>query len=954
MKIIKPLTIALLFPFGFGAAAIPAPVPIDLVPYANTLLAQDTLAWDRKLPFDDEVLRGTLENGFTYFIRKNQEPENRVTMFLAVKVGSILETEEELGLAHFLEHMNFNGLKHFPKNELVNYLQTAGVRFGSDLNAYTGFDQTVYQLPIPSDDPELLKNGLQVMRDWAQDALLETEEIDKERGVVLEEMRGARGANQRMQDQYLPVMLNGSRYANRLPIGTEEVITNFDPDVARAFHERWYRPDLQSIIIVGDIDPQEMEKEVIRLFSGMHVPENPVERTEYKVDLLDRNQFIAVTDPEMTATVVQIFVKHPEEKAQTVGDYRRSLLKSVYNQMVGSRLVELSQSANPPFLQASVGIGSFLAGLDNLSGFFVAKPGEVEEGLKALVRELERADQFGFNESEFQRAITNLHKSNETTYKERDKRRSDSYVNAYLNYFLEDAPALGNEDRYQITNQLLPTLTLKEVEAIAKEYYVDQNRDIVILGPEKDKDSFPDEATVNVWLTDVQAEELTAYEDNVSELPLLAEQPMAGTIVSAVEIPSIAAKELTLSNGMKVVLKPTTFKNDEILISGFARGGTSLYSDDDYHTATRTANLVNSSGLGQLNTTELKKYLTGKRANISPSIGEQTQGLSGSADKEGLQTAFEMIYGYFTAPRIEDDIFQSAIQRELSFMENRDNNPSFVFSKAVQESLYGDHIRRTPASVEDVKGVNKERALAIFKDRFADASGFTFTIVGSFTEEEIRPYLEQYLASLPALHRAEEGKDLGIVEPSRGFRKVVNKGKEDKVQVRLSYYGDYEYSELDNLNFDALESVLSIKLIERLREDESGVYGTGASASYSKLPRNRFSFHIGFGTSLEKYESLINSALDELRKVKKNGPTQEDLDKFKIEQRRQLEVNTKENTFWLSKIHRSLQNEEDLTAVTSYLDSLDQISVESVKAIAERYLQDERLFQFILLPELQE
>lgn len=377
MKIFKPLALALVLPFANEPAS--AYDHSILSPHVQETSVNDSLKWDTKLPFDEGVIHGKMENGFQYYIRKNTEPENRVTMYLAVKVGSILETENQLGLAHFLEHMNFNGLKHFPKNELVDYLQRAGVRFGSDLNAYTGFDETVYQLPIPSDDPELLTNGLQVMRDWAQDALLETEEIDKERGVVMEELRGSRGAMQRMRDQYFKVMLNGSRYAERLPIGTQDVIMNFDPEDIREFHADWYRPDLQSLIVVGDVDPAYIEGEIKKLFADMTVPENPTPRTEYKVDLLNKNQFIKVTDPEMSYTVGQIFIKHPEENVETIGDYRRSLLKSVYNQMINARLGELSQSATPPFIQAGVDISEFIGGLDNLGVFFVSKPGGFQE-----------------------------------------------------------------------------------------------------------------------------------------------------------------------------------------------------------------------------------------------------------------------------------------------------------------------------------------------------------------------------------------------------------------------------------------------------------------------------------------------------------------------------------------------------------------------------------------------
>lgn len=948
MNLIKPIALAFLLP---GLVQLSHAASTTMVEESRSILHADTSIWDTPLPFDQEVKTGKLANGFQYFIRKNVEPKDRVTMYLATKVGSILETEEEVGLAHFMEHMNFNGLKHFPKNELVDYLQSAGVRFGSDLNAYTGFDQTVYQLPIPSDDPELLKNGLQVMRDWAQDALLTEEEIDKERGVVLEEMRGGRGAQQRMRDQFLPVMLNNSLYSNRLPIGTEKNITNFPYEVLRTFHQKWYRPDLQALIIVGDIDIAAMEEEVKRLFGDLKSPETPPERVEHKVPLLNKNQFIAVTDPEMTYTMGQISIKHQEEKVKTVRDFRRSILKSVYGSMLNARLSELGQSANPPFIQASVGIGGFLGGLDSYTAYFVAKPNEFENGFKALVRELERVQKHGFTETEFQRSIVNLQKRNETVFIERDKKKSDSYVDRYLNYYLEENPALSDEDSYHLYSQLLPTLTLTEVEEIGKEFYVDTNRDIIIMAPDKEKANLPDEKLANAWFADVENEDIAVYEDKVSELPLLSGEPQAGSIASSKDIVDIATKELVLSNGVKVVLKPTSFKNDEILISAFSPGGTSLYNEDDYFSASRAGDLVNSSGVGQLNTFELRRYMTGKNVNISPYINERSEGVSGYTDKEGLSTAFELIYGYFTEPRIEDDVFQSTISRTLSMISNQESDPNFVFRKAITESLYKGNIRRAPISEEGVNMIDQERALAIYKERFADASDFVFTIVGSFTEEEIKPYLENYLAALPVLDRKEEAKDLNIYEPEQGFEKVVHKGQEQKAMAVLTYYGDYTYDKIENLNMNALESVLSIKLIERLREEESGVYGTGARVSTSKYPKNRYSFTVSFGTGVDRYESLKISALDEISKVKQNGPLASDLEKFKIEQKRQLELALKENKFWMGQISGAYQRDEDPTYINRYLEDLDKISVESVKAVAAKYLTEDKLFKFILLPD---
>ena len=949
MKILKPLAIAFLLPFTAEVAT--AYVPSNISAEAKVILQSDSLKWDAKLPFDQTVKQGKLANGFTYFIRKNTEPEKRVTMYLGVKVGSIVETEKQQGLAHFLEHMNFNGLKHFPKNALVDYLQKAGVRFGSDLNAYTGFDETVYQLPIPSDDPELLKNGLQVMRDWAQDAMLETDEIEKERGIIMEEMRGGRGSMQRMRDKFMPVLMNGSLYANRLPIGTEEVVMGFDPALIRQFHKDWYRPDLQTLIVVGDIDPVAIEAEIKRLFSDMRVEKNPKERKKVGIDLLNKNQFISVTDPEMAYTLGQILIKHKESKVETVGDYRKELMKNIYGSMINARLGELTQSANPPFLQAGVDISEFMGGLDNLTAYFVSKPGQFEDGFKAVVRELDRVDKFGFTESEFKRTVSAYAKSNETSYVERDKRKSDSYVNAYLNHFLKDAPALSSEDRYQITKQLLPTLTLKEVVAIGEEYYVDSNRDVVILAPDSEKDKLPQEAQVNTWFADVDKEQLTAYDDKVSDLPLLSKEPVKGTIKSEKAIDKIGAKEIVLSNGVKVVLKPTNFKNDEILISAFSPGGTSVYSDADYMSASMAGTLVNSSGLGQLNTIEMQKYMTGKQVNISPYISERTEGLSGSTDKEGLKTAFEMIYGYFTEPRIEDDVFQSVMSRQITMLANRENDPNFVFNKNIINTLYGNNIRRNPADKAELDQVKQARALEIYKDRFADASDFTFVIVGSFTEAEIKPYLENYLAALPATNRKEEAKDLKIVEPAKGVEKIVNKGQEAKANVRLSIYGDYTYNDAENMNLSALETILSNRLIERLREEESGVYGTGARASYSKFPTQRYSINVGFGTSVDKYPSLINSTLDEFRKIKKDGPSQVDLDKFVIEQKRQFEVNQRENRYWLSQISGALQVGRDVTYPTVYLEQLNKVTPATVKAVANKYLKEDQLFKFILLPD---
>src|ERR1035437_1850536 len=400
--------------------------------------AKTTLVQAEVLPLDSAVRVGKLPNGFTYYIRKNVEPKNRVTMYLANKVGSVLETDDQQGLAHFMEHMSFNGTKHFPKNEMVSYLQKAGVRFGSDLNAYTSFDETVYQLPIPTDDPVILKNGFQIMRDWAQNATLDSLEIEKERGVVLEEKRLGKNAQQRLQYKYLPVILNQSHYSNRLPLGTEEVLKNFTASTIRSFYTDWYRRDLQALIVVGDIDVNVTEKTIKEMFSDLKSPAKPRKRTEYTIPLLQKNQFFAATDKEFPVTVVQVLIKHPESKLITTAGYRQSILRALYNRIIGARISELSLQANPPFIQAGSSISGFLANLDIATAIVVGKPGLLEQGFKAVWTEVERAKKFGFTQTELDRAKESLIQNMESAYKEKDKTNSDNYVHEYLNLFLKE------------------------------------------------------------------------------------------------------------------------------------------------------------------------------------------------------------------------------------------------------------------------------------------------------------------------------------------------------------------------------------------------------------------------------------------------------------------------------------------------------------------------------------
>ena len=905
------------------------------------------------LPLDTAIRTGKLANGFTYYIRRNTEPKDRAQLYLVVKAGSILENDNQLGLAHFMEHMSFNGTRNFPKNELVDYLQKSGIRFGADLNAYTSFDETVYQLPIPTDNPELFNNGMQIMRDWAQDASLDSAEIEKERGVVLEEKRLGKGAGERMQNKYLPMLLNSSRYSNRLPIGTEEVLKNFSHQTLKDFYNDWYRPDLQALIVVGDIDVNKVEQMIKEKFSTLENPDNARPRTDYDIPLLNKNQFIAVTDKEFPYTVAQILVKHPESELKTTSDLRNSTIRTLYNQMMSARFSELMKQANPPFLQAGSSIGGFLAGLDVASTVVYAKPGELERGLKAALSEAERVKLFGFTQTELDRAKQSYLSSMEAAFKERDKTSSENYVQEYVRLFLEGEASPGIAYEYNFAKEVTPGIILAEVNALAKKYLVDQNRDVLIMAPESEAAKLPSEATVNQWIAEVKSSDLTAYVDQVSDKPLLAQKPVAGKVVSEKKIEAIGVTELTLSNGVKVVLKPTDFKNDEIAFNAFSPGGTSLYSDADYQSALYASAIVARGGVGEFNSIQLPKLLTGKLVSVSPYISERTEGISGSAAPKDLETALQLTYLFFTAPRKDAEMFQAMITQQKGILANRSSDPNSVFSDTVSAVLGNYSVRRTGPSIAKLEQIDLDRAYDIYRERFADAGDFTFTFVGSFNINEIKPLLEQYLGSLPSKTGEEEARDLGIVTPSGKITKTVHKGQEQKATVRLVFSGDYNYNEETNNLLDALGEVLQIKLIERLREEESGVYSPGARMSYSKYPRNRYSFTVAFGCAPENIDKLVAATMDEINKVKTKGPEAADIEKFLAEEQRSTEVQLKQNGFWLGYLSNQYQNSESPLQVLSYLDSLKKITPDGIKVVANKYLSGNNLIKFVLLPEKQ-
>lgn len=900
---------------------------------------------------DARVKTGVLPNGLKYYIMKNAEPKNRAQLRLAVKAGSVLENDEQQGLAHFMEHMNFNGTKNFPKNELVNFLQKSGVRFGADLNAYTSFDETVYMLPVPTDSIEVFKKGMQILEDWAHNATLDPAEIDKERGVVLEESRTGKGAQARMRDKYFPVILNNSQYAKRLPIGKDDILKNFKYDVLKQFHQDFYRPNLEAVAVVGDVDVDMVEKMIIEKFSGIKNPANEKERTKYNIPLTGGTDVAIVTDPEQPNTIIQILNKQPKRKDVTYQDRRDGMVRSLFNQMLSARIQELTQKADPPFQFGYAGYGGFLGNLDAFTSFVVAKGGNVEKGLKAILEETERAKKFGFNASELARAKTQYMVGQERAFKEKDKTDSEQIAEGLVGAFIEDENLTSPDFSFDFTKKYLEGVKLEEVNTLSSTLITADNRAVILMAPEKDKATLPTEAQIREWLN-TAGKNVTAYVDQTVDKPLIAKLPAGSKVTVTKQIPEVGITELTFANGVKAVLKPTDFKNDEILLGAYSLGGTNLYADKDADNARLASTIVSIGGLGEFSSINLRKMMTGKVARVTPYITGTSENFNGATTPKDLETSLQLVYSYFTQPRFDAEVVKGflANQRDALANQQKTLTPEKVYNDSLSAILSNYAPRNLPMTLERMEKVDAQRAFEIYKERYADASDFTFLLVGNFKTDDVKPLLEKYLGGLPVIKRKETFKDLGIRPPKGKVEKTLYKGTEPKARVTMVWTGDYDLTSENETQVEALTEVLEIKLIEKLREEEAGVYGVGVSGSTAKIPAKRYNFRIAFQCAPENVEKLVNRTMAEIQKIKDSGAEATDIEKFKAETKRQTETQLRDNSFWLGYLQGQYQDGEDVKEVLKQDEMLKKVTVESTKAAAKKYFA-ENMIKVIMLPE---
>jgi len=904
------------------------------------------------IPVDSSIRIGKLSNGLTYYIKRNKKPENRVELRLAVNAGSILEDSDQLGLAHFNEHMAFDGTKHFAKNELISYLQSAGVRFGADINAYTGFDETVYMLFLPTDRPELIDKGIEVLEDWAHEITFDSTEIEKERGVVIEEWRLGRGAEQRMEDKYFPIIFHDSRYAIRLPIGNKENLERFPKKVIQRFYNDWYRPDLMAVIVVGDIDVNQYEKLIKDHFNQIPAKNNSRPRLEYPVPNHKQTLVCIASDKEASMTTVSIFYKTDEKPEITLNDFKNYAKRQLYFEMFNQRIAELVRSPKPPFINAYSYFGNINArGKDAyISSAMVSDTG-ILTGFKTLLEENEKAKKYGFAQSELDRAKKELLAEFEKYYNEKDKTESSNYAGEYIRNYMLKEPIPGIAFEYKFMNKYLPEVTLQDMNDLALHWIIDTNRVVVVTAPQKVGLILPSENDIYNIIEKTSHEELKAYKDKLTEEKLLKEIPNPGKIIKETTTTKIGLTELDLSNGVKVFLKPTDFKNDEILISAISPGGQFLYPDSDNFSAKYASVIISESGISNFSLIDLQKLLAGKTVNVNPYIGAYSEGIKGSCTPKDIETMFQLIYLYFTKPRLDTDAFVSFINRMKSYFKNIQSNPQMYYSDQLTRILSQNHPRGGGIPKEsDIDRINLRRSYEIYCNRFSDANNFTFVIVGNFNNDSIKTLLETYIGSLPSVNRKETWKDVGIRPPKGEVYKNIYKGTDPKSFVTIIFTDSARYSSKDAYRLKSLTDLLDIRLIEVLRQEKSGVYGVGASASMNRIPYNNYSISIRFPCAPENVDSLVTSGLNILSEIKDKGVTTKNIDKIRETQERELEVNLKTNNFWLSYLENTLYYKENLLEILKYKKTIKNLKSKNIQDVVKKYYKDEYI-KVVLYPE---
>ena len=891
------------------------------------------------VPLDPAVKTGKLDNGLTYYIRHNEWPEKRCDFYIAQRVGSMQEEDDQRGLAHFLEHMCFNGTTHFPGDALKQYLERIGVKFGENLNAYTSFDETVYNINnVNVETPGAIDSCILILHDWSHDLLLEDKEIDKERGVIEEEWRVRRSAQLRLIEKALPVLCKDSKYANRMPIGTMEVVKNFPYETLRSYYRKWYRPDLQALVIVGDVNPDEIEQKLQAMFADIApAPADAAVREEFPVpDNKEPLVFIG-TDKEFPGMVASIMFKSdplPREMRGTMAYVMVDYLQDAISGMLNERLNEISRQADAPFSGADIMFGQYVVAKtkDALTLDISMKEGRYTEGVKAAYRELLRASRNGFTESEYQRFKDEYLSQIDAAYDARDKRTNTAFVDEYVRHFLDNDPAAGIEYLHQIMHQIVPMIPLENINQAVAELSAD-NRAILVLMPEKEGLVCPTEQELLSAMAEVDAEEIAAFTEEVSTDPLVPE------LKSKVKVKKITddiygAKLITLSNGMKIHVKQTDYSPGKIIFRATSWGGNSLYSDDEYIN-TSHVNLVRQGGLGNFSAVDLGKKLAGKQASASASVGVRTEVIEGNCVKKDLETMLQLTYLCFTSPRRDDDAFTSHIERTRNALKNQELNPQTTLQDSIISVVYDNNVRALRLKEADLDRINYDRLLELYRERFANAGDFEFFMVGDVCADSVAPLLAKYLGALPAKGKKEKYKmiDQRMHKGERECYFTKEQDTPNSLNVFL-YHAPMKETLRNDILVDMLQQAMTMLYTETVREDEGGAYGVPVNAGLSDYPEEIATAQIILPTAPEKRIAMTSVINDGIRQMMENGPSEENLGKIKEYMLRSHQEDLKNNGYWMNSLVSKTRYDQEF--VTGFEDCVQSITADDIKQVAQQ------------------
>lgn len=909
------------------------------------------------LPLDPAVRTGTLDNGLRYYVRRNTQPEKRAALWLAINAGSVQEDEDQRGLAHFLEHMAFNGTRRFPKGELVSFLESLGIRFGADLNASTSFDETVYTLTVPTDDRATLARAFDVLEDWACCIALDPTEVEAEKGVVIEEWRLGRGAAARVRDHQLPILWQGSLYAQRLPIGDKAILEGATPELLRRFRDDWYRSDLMTVIAVGDFDPTAMEATIRERFSRLERSPRPRPRVSPPVPIGTDLAVDVTADPELTTASAALTLKRPAEKSATISDYRRDIRRSLWSSILRLRLDELRRLPQPPFLSAFVGRGSSLRTSLAFQIQTTAEPARLAEGLRTTLVEVERLQRFGVTETELERAKSGFLRFFESRWAEREQTESEDLADELLAHAHEGESVPGIDKELEIVRAMLPTITVEEMNAPdgpGAAWRLDPGAVILASGPQKEGVALPTADALRGALDGLAQLPLEPFVDRVGSTSLVPTPPEPGSIVAESTIAELGLLEWRLSNGTRVFVKATDFKADEVSLSGFREGGTSNASDAEFVSAQFATAVLGEGGVGTFDAVALRKALSGKIAGAAPVLSELEEGVSAFASPRDLETMFQLTYLALTAPRADAQAFASFRERSKKFLQNRLLQPQAVFQDELTKLMSQDHPRRQPPRPETLDAVDLDQAARFFRSRFADLGGMTFVVVGAVDPATLKPLVARWVGGLPAAGAPSSFRDVGVEPPQGEKTLVVRRGLEPKASVTRIFHGDLApEAVVREAVHDArsLADALRIELRDVLREEDGGVYGVSVSATLVDRPRARRSLSISFGCDPKRVDELLADLDQVLERFRREGPKPDTLAKVREIQRREREVSLRDNGFWMGVLQSYLAKGWDPRLILQFDSLLDRVTQENLRAAARLHLDPSRTVLAELLPE---